>query len=202
MSEVKLVAQSRSEFGKGASRRLRRTGRIPAVLYGHGTDPVHISLPAHETQLAARVANVLLTIAIEDAEDQLALPKAIQRDPIRDTIEHVDLIIVKRGEKVQVEVPLIVVGEPGDSSAVVVADQQSILLEVEATNIPASIEVSVAGLGIGAQLFAKDLGLPEGAVFPGDPDDLMVSVNAPAAEEPTVTEEVDEEEAVEAETEE
>jgi large subunit ribosomal protein L25 len=202
VSEVKLVAQSRSEFGKGASRRLRRTGRIPAVLYGHGTDPVHISLPAHETQLAARVANVLLTIAIEDAEDQLALPKAIQRDPIRDTIEHVDLIIVKRGEKVQVEVPLIVVGEPGDSSAVVVADQQSILLEVEATNIPASIEVSVAGLGIGAQLFAKDLGLPEGAVFPGDPDDLMVSVNAPAAEEPTVTEEVDEEEAVEAETEE
>ncbi|WP_028707975.1 50S ribosomal protein L25/general stress protein Ctc [Propionicicella superfundia] len=184
MSEVKLAAQSRTEFGKGASRRLRRAGRVPAVMYGHGADPVHISLPGHETQLAMRVANALMSIEVDGGDEQLALPKQIQRDPVRDTIEHIDLIIVRRGEKVTVEVPLIVVGEPGDASAVVVADQQTIALEVEATNIPAQIEVSVAGLLIGAQVFAKDLALPEGAVFNGAPDDLMVSVNAPAVEAP------------------
>lgn len=189
MAEVKLVAQSRTEFGKGASRRLRRTGQVPAVMYGHGTDPVHISLPGHEIQLAMRVANALLSIEVDGAEAQLALPKQIQRDPVKDTIEHVDLVIVKRGERVTVEVPLVVVGEPGDASAVVVADQQTIALEVLATNIPAQLEISVEGLLIGAQVFAKDLPLPEGAVFNGAPDDLMVSVNAPAVEAPAESEE-------------
>jgi large subunit ribosomal protein L25 len=196
VAEVKLVAQSRTEFGKGASRRLRRTGLVPAVMYGHGTDPVHISLPGHQIQLAMRVANALLSIEVDGAEAQLALPKQIQRDPVKDTIEHVDLVIVKRGERVTVEVPLVIVGEPGDASAVVVADQQTIALEVLATNIPAQLEISVEGLLIGGQVFAKDLSLPEGAVFNGAPDDLMVSVNAPAAEAPAESEE---EEAVEGE---
>lgn len=188
MSEVKLLAKSRSEFGKGASRRLRRTGMVPAVMYGHGTDPVHISLPAHETQLAARVANVLLSIEIDGAAGQLALPKSIQRDPVKDTIEHIDLIIVRRGEKVTVEVPLVVNGDPGDSSAVVVTDLQTIALEAEATNLPAQIEVSVDGLMIGDQVLASDLQLPEGAVFNGEPDTLVVSVNAPAVEAPAEAE--------------
>ncbi len=185
MSEVKLNAESRSEFGKGASRRLRRAGRVPAVMYGHGTDPVHISLPGHETQLAARVANVLLSISVDGAAGQLALPKAIQRDPVKDSIEHIDLIIVRRGEKVTVEVPLVIIGEPGDASGVVVTDLQSIALEAEATNLPAQIEVSVEGLDIGAQILAQDLDLPEGAVFNGDPETLVVAVNAPAVEAPS-----------------
>lgn len=183
MSEVKLSAKSRTEFGKGAARRVRRDGLIPAVMYGHGSEPIHISLPGHDTRLALRVANALLSISIDDGETQLALPKQVQRHPYRDDIEHVDLIIVKRGEKVIVEVPLQFVGEPGDSSAVVIADQQAIELEVEATSIPAFIEVSVEGMIIGDQVFAKDLQLPEGAVFTGEPDDLMVSVNAPQVEE-------------------
>lgn len=192
MSEVKLVAQSRTEFGKGASRRLRRGGRVPAVMYGHGTDPVHISLPGHETQLAARVANVLLSIEVDGAAGQLALPKAIQRDPVKDTIEHIDLIIVKRGEKVTVEVPLVVIGDPGEASGVVVTDLQSIALEAEATNLPAQVEVSVEGLMIGDQVFAKDLTLPEGSVFNGEPDTLVVSVNAPAVEAPAEEEATEE----------
>ncbi len=177
MSEIKLGAQSRSEFGKGAARRLRRAKQVPAVLYGHGTDPVHISLPAHETQLALRTANVLLTIEIDGGKPQLALPKQVQRDPVRNTVEHIDLVIVRKGEKVTVQVPLVTVGEH-ISDVLVVMDQNSITLEVEATNIPAQIEIDVTDLQPGQAVTAADLVLPEGAVFPGEPGDLMLSAHA------------------------
>ena len=177
MSENKIAAVTRTEFGKGAARRTRRAGLVPAVLYGHGTDPVHMSLPGHEVLLALRVANAVLEISIDDGKSQLALAKQVQRDPIKGTIDHVDLVIVRKGEKVTVEVALAVVGEyPTDR--IVMMDQQTIALEVEATNIPASIEVNVTGLEIGDSITAKDLDLPQGAVFPGEPDDLILSMAA------------------------
>ena len=183
MAEVKIAAVARTEFGKGAARRARRDGLVPAVLYGHGSDPVHVSLPGHETLLALRVANALLSISVDGSTPQLALPKQVQRNPVKGTVEHVDLVIVKRGEKVTVEVPLHVIGADDKADRVIVMDQQTITLEVEATNIPAAIEIDVTALGIGDSIAAKDLNLPEGAVFPGEPDDLMLSVTAAKTQE-------------------
>ncbi|MDR0286027.1 MAG: 50S ribosomal protein L25/general stress protein Ctc, partial [Propionibacteriaceae bacterium] len=170
------------EFGKGAARRLRRDKLIPAVMYGHGGTPAHLALPTHVTTLALRTANALLEIRLPGEKPQLALPKAIQRDPVRDTIEHLDLIIVKRGEKVHVEVPLLVTGEV-KGEAVVIQDQTTIMLEVEATHIPPHIEISVEGQEVGYTVTAADLVLPAGAVFPGEPDDLILSVQAPQAKD-------------------
>ena len=182
MSESKIAAVSRTEFGKGAARRTRRAGLVPAVLYGHGTDPVHLSMPGHEVLLALRVANAVLEVAIDGGTAQLALAKQVQRDPIRGDIEHVDLVIVRLGEKVTVEVALIVVGSvPPDR--MVLMDQQTISLEVEATHIPTSVSIDITGLQIGDSIAAKDLTLPEGAVFPGQPEDLMLSVVATPSQE-------------------
>jgi len=182
VSESKIAAVSRTEFGKGAARRTRRSGLVPAVLYGHGTDPVHLSLPGHELLLALRVANAVLEISIDGSGTQLALAKQVQRDPIRSDIEHVDLVIVRKGEKVTVEVALVVVGSvPADR--MVLMDQQTIALEVEATHIPTSVEIDVTGLEIGDSVAAKDLKLPQGAVFSGDPEDLMLSVSATPSQE-------------------
>ena len=182
MSENKIAAVSRTEFGKGAARRTRRAGLVPAVLYGHGTDPVHISLPGHDIALALRVANALLTISVDGATDLLALPKQVQRDPVKNTIEHIDLVIVRRGEKVSVEVPLVVHGED-KVDGLVIMDLQTIVLEVEATHIPGSIEIFLEGLEVGAVITAGDLNLPDGAVFPGEADDLILSIaTTPAAE--------------------
>jgi len=182
VSESKIAAVSRTEFGKGAARRTRRAGLVPAVLYGHGTDPVHLSLPGHELLLALRVANAVLEISIDGSKTQLALAKQVQRDPIRSDIEHVDLVIVRKGEKVTVEVALVVVGSvPADR--MVLMDQQTIALEVEATHIPTSVEIDVTGLEIGDSIAAKDLKLPTGAVFAGDPEDLMLSVSATPSQE-------------------
>lgn len=182
MSENKIAAVSRTEFGKGAARRTRRAGLVPAVLYGHGTEPVHISLPGHDVALALRVANALLTISVDGAKDVLALPKQVQRNPVKSTIEHIDLVIVRRGEKVSVEIPLVVLGED-QVDGLVIMDQQTITLEVEATHIPASIEISLEGLEVGATITAGDLDLPGGAVFNGAADDLILSIAAtPAAE--------------------
>ncbi|MFT3860583.1 50S ribosomal protein L25/general stress protein Ctc [Micropruina sp.] len=183
MAEVKISAVARTEFGKGAARRARRDGLVPAVLYGHGTDPVHVSLPGHDTLLALRAANALLSISIDGTSPQLALPKQVQRNPVRGTVEHVDLVIVKRGEKVTVEVPLHVIGADDKADRVIVMDQQTITIEAEATNIPAAIEIDVTGLEIGDAVAAKDLKLPEGAVFPGEPDDLMLSITAAKTQE-------------------
>ena len=182
-NEIKIAGESRSEFGKGASRRLRRDGKVPAVMYGHGADPIHLTLPGHETLLALRTANALLSIMIDGGKAQLALPKQVQRDPIKGFLEHIDLVAVRKGEKVTVEVPLIVLGDTKDDR-IVNMDQQTITLEAEATNIPAQIEIDVAGLEIGDAVTAADLNLPEGAVFPGEPTDLILSiVAAQSAEE-------------------
>ncbi len=157
---------------------------VPAVLYGHGTDPVHLSLPAHELQLALRVANAVLEITVDGGKSQLALAKQVQRHPVRPYIEHVDLVIVRKGEKVTVEVPLLIVGDhPADRR--VSMDQQSVSLAVEATHIPAHIEISVAGMEIGDTITAADLVLPQGAAYTGEPDDLILSM-ALAQEQSTV----------------
>ncbi len=178
MSEIKIAAVARTEFGKGAARRTRRSGMVPAVLYGHGTDPVHVSLPGHDITLALRAANALLTLSIDGGTEQLALPKQVQRNPVRGSIEHLDLVIVKRGEKVTVEIQLVVVGDVDRVDRIVTMDQQTIALEVEATNIPTSVEIDVTDLDIGDTITAADLKLPEGAVFNGEPDDLILSIAA------------------------
>lgn len=182
MAENQISAVSRTEFGKGAARRSRRAGLVPAVLYGHGTDPVHVALPQHELGLALRVANAVLEISIDGGKAQLALAKQVQRHPVRNHIEHLDLVIVRKGEKVTVEVPLLVVGEH-PSDRMVIMDQQTITLEVEATHIPADVEVNVAGLEIGDTITAGDLKLPSGAVFPGEPGDLILSMTATPSQE-------------------
>ena len=181
MPEVKLTAELRTEFGKGAARRIRRAHKVPAVLYGHGTAPIHIALPGHETLLALRTANALLSIEV-NGSSQLALPKQVQRDPLKHTIEHVDLVIVRRGEKVTVDVLLHVEGEAGPETLVVV-DHNSIPIEAEATNIPRQIVVSVEGLAPGTQILARDLQLPAGSSIELDPETLIVNVtNAPTVE--------------------
>jgi len=179
--EVKLIAELRTEFGKGAARRIRRADKVPAVLYGHGTDPIHIALPGHETLLALRTANALLSIEV-DGSSQLALPKQVQRDPLRHTIEHVDLVIVRRGEKVTVDVAIHLVGEAGPDTLVVV-DHNTVPVEAEATQIPEQIVVSVAELPPGTQILARDLQLPDGSIIDLDPETLIVNItNAPTAE--------------------
>jgi large subunit ribosomal protein L25 len=186
--EVKLTAEPRTEFGKGAARRIRRADKVPAVLYGHGADPVHITLPGHETLLALRVANALLSIDIEGGQSQLALPKQVQRDPIKGQIEHVDLVVVRRGEKVTVDIPVHVEGDAAPDTLVVV-ENSTISIEAEATHLPEQIVVSVEGLQPGSQITAADLDLPTGSVLAVDPELLIVNVtNAPVGEPEPETE--------------
>ena len=180
MSEVKLSAAKRTEFGKGAARRLRRAHQVPAVIYGHGTDPVHVSLPGHATMLALKQSNQLLTLEVEGTPT-LALPKAIQRDPIRGTIEHVDLLIVRRGEKVTVDVALHVTGlsVPG---TLVTSELNALSIEVDATRIPGQIEVDVTGAEAGTAIHAGQIELPEGAVLINDPESIAVHITAATAD--------------------
>jgi large subunit ribosomal protein L25 len=180
-SEVKIQAETRTEFGKGAARRIRRADKVPAVLYGHGTDPVHITLPGHDLMLALKTANALLSIEI-DGDSQLALPKQVQRDPIKGFIEHADLILVRRGEKVTVEIAIVVVGEAAPDTFVTV-DHNTVAIEAEATAIPQSIEVSIEGAAVGTQIHARDLVLPSGASLAIDPDALVVNVTAATSAE-------------------
>jgi len=184
VSDSFIQAEPRTEFGKGAARRIRRAAKVPAVLYGHGTDPVHITLPGHDTMLALKHggANALLTIDVEGTQ-QLALPKQVQRDPIKGFIEHLDLLIVRRGEKVTVDIPVHVTGEH-DADALVVTETTSVSVEAEATHIPEYVEVSVEGATVGHQVFAKDLQLPTGSRVLLDDDVLVVNVtHAPTAAE-------------------
>ncbi|MGW9628629.1 50S ribosomal protein L25/general stress protein Ctc [Microbacterium sp. NPDC055521] len=178
--ENKVVAETRTNFGKGFARRLRAAGKIPAVIYGHGTDPVHLALPGHQVSLIIRRANALLDLEI-DGTSQLALVKDVQRDPVRQIIEHIDLLVVKKGEKVVVEVPIIVTGE-SFSGTIVTVDLATIKLEVEATDIPQHLEVSVEGLEEGSHITAGDVTLPKGATLLDEPDVLLVAVSLPAAE--------------------
>ena len=174
MTDNKLVATARTKFGKGAARSIRREHKIPAVMYGHGTEPVHITLPGHETMMALKVANVLLTIEI-DGKDQLALAKDIQRHPVRPVIEHVDLVVVRKGEKVTVDVPVHVVGE-AFVETVVSLENNTVELAVEATHIPERLDVSVEGLKAGTRIHASDLVLPEGAELVTEADILIVNI--------------------------
>jgi len=180
VSDYKLTAESRTEFGKGAARRLRRADKIPAVLYGHGADPVHIALPGHATMLALKHSNALLSLELPTGT-QLALPKDVQRDPVRNIIEHVDLVMVRRGEKVTVEVPLHVTGSPAPG-ALATSELNTLTLEVEATTIPGSVEVSVEGAQPGTQIHTGQIALPAGATLAGDPDAIAVIVASGSVE--------------------
>ena len=182
MSEVRIAAEPRTEFGKGAARRTRRAGRVPAVLYGHGADPIHLSLPGHELMLALKTPNVLLTLDIEGG-NRLALPKDVQRDPIKGFLEHVDLLLVRSGEQVEVEIPILVSGDltPG---GLLTHELNSLRVTAEATHIPGSVEVSIQGLAVGASIHARDIVLPPGAALAVDPDAVVVHiVPAPTAEQ-------------------
>ena len=183
MSEVRLSAESRSEFGKGFARRIRAAGKIPAVLYGHGTDPRHLTLPAREFAHAIKGgANTILTLALPGG-DELALAKSVVRHPLRDYFEHVDLVIVRRGERVTVDIPVIVTGE-APAGSLVLTDANTLSIEVEALHIPQSIEVSIDGLEIGAQVLAGQVELPAGATLVSDPDTLVIAVSlAPTTED-------------------
>ena len=172
--EIRLKASTRTEFGKGAARRLRRAHQVPAVLYGHGAEPVHVALPGHETMLALKNANALLTIELEDG-DQLALAKDVQRDPLKPIIEHVDLVIVKKGEKVTVDVPVTTEGEAGPETVVTV-DAQTLQVEAEATNLPEQLVVDIEGLEAGTQILASQVELPAGATLVTEPETLVVNV--------------------------
>ncbi len=183
MSETRLTAEVRTEFGKGASRRTRAEGKIPAVLYGHGSEPRHFALNAREFSRAIKGgANTVMTLGI-DGGDELALPKSVVRHPLRDYVEHVDLILIRKGEKVIVDISVNITGEAGPGT-LVLTDQTTLSIEVEALNIPDSIEVSIEGLEAGSQILAGQIELPSGAVLAGDAEALVVAVQtAPSAEE-------------------
>lgn len=180
MSEdTKVQAELRESFGKGFARRLRAAGKIPAVIYGHGTEPVHVALPGHQVSLIIRRANALLELDIE-GKGQLALVKDVQRDPVHQIIEHIDLLVVKKGEKVAIDVPIIVTGESA-SGTIVNLDATTLSIEAEATHIPQNIEVSVEGLEEGAHITAAEVVLPKGSSLLSDPEVLVVAISVPAA---------------------
>ena len=187
MSEVRIAAEPRTEFGKGASRRARRAGKVPAVLYGHGTEPRHLNLPGHELMLALKTPNVLIRLDGVD-KDNLVLPKSVQRDAIKGFLEHVDLLVVTKGEKVEVEIPVTLTGEvkaPGVLNQELVA----VSVEAEATRIPQGVEFDIDGLEIGTTPTASDLKLPQGTTLVTDPETILLTVSAPRVEEEPETSE-------------
>ncbi|MEB3366132.1 50S ribosomal protein L25/general stress protein Ctc [Saccharopolyspora mangrovi] len=182
MSEVRIAVEQRNEFGKGAARRTRRAGKIPAVLYGHGADPKHLSLPSVEFARAVRENghNAVLTLEVAGSGDELALTKTITAHPIKGYIEHVDLLLVKRGEKVTVNVPVVVTGDAA-SGALVSQELTEVEVEAEALHIPEQIELSIEGAEIGTQLHASDLKLPKGTTLVSDPETMVVNISEASA---------------------
>ena len=176
-----LVTEIRDTFGKGVARKIRAQGKIPAVIYGHGTEPQHVTLPGHETALILRKSNQVLELDIQ-GKTQLALVKDVQKDPVRQIIEHIDLIVVRKGEKVTVDIPVHLEGESAAGTSVN-QDSNTVSLEVEATHIPENIVVSIEGLEQGAQILAKDLALPTGASLITDPDTLIVGITGEAEQD-------------------
>ncbi|MCA0216139.1 MAG: 50S ribosomal protein L25/general stress protein Ctc [Actinobacteria bacterium] len=174
-----LVTEIRDSFGKGAARKIRANGKIPAVIYGHGTEPQHVTLPGHEVALILRKSNQVLELDIQ-GKTQLALVKDVQKDPVRQIIEHIDLIVVRKGEKVTVDVPVHLEGE-SFSGTIAMLDAQTISLEVEATHIPERVVVDIEGLTEGTHITAKDLVLPTGATLLSDPELLIVGITHPQA---------------------
>ncbi|MFJ2607701.1 50S ribosomal protein L25/general stress protein Ctc [Streptomyces sp. NPDC087425] len=183
MSEVKLAAETRTEFGKGAARRIRRDNKVPVVLYGHGTEPQHLTLPGHELLLALRTPNVLIALDVEGKGKELAIPKSVVRDPIKGYLEHVDLLLVKRGETVTVEIPVHTEGELAAGGNLLEHVLNALPVEAEATHIPESVTVSIEGLEAGAAILAKDITLPAGSKLAVEDDTVVLQVLAAQAEE-------------------
>ncbi|MFJ5226941.1 50S ribosomal protein L25/general stress protein Ctc [Streptomyces sp. NPDC088400] len=183
MAEVKISAEVRTEFGKGAARRTRRASKVPAVVYGHGADTVHVTLPSHALMMALKTANVLISLDI-DGRNELVIPKAVQRDPLKGFIEHVDLLAVKRGEKVTVEVAVHAEGDLAPGANLLEHVLNTLSVETEATHIPESVTVSVAGLDAGDSILAKNVPLPTGTTLVTDEDAVVLQVLAAQAEEP------------------
>ncbi|MFJ8534346.1 50S ribosomal protein L25/general stress protein Ctc [Streptomyces sp. NPDC093591] len=183
MSEVKISAETRTEFGKGAARRIRRESKVPGVLYGHGADPLHLTLPGHDLLLALRTPNVLISLDIDGKTNELAIPKAVQRDAIKGFLEHVDLLLVKRGEKVTVEIPVHTEGELAAGGNLLEHVLNALPVETEATHIPESVTVSIEGLEAGASVLAKDITLPKGTTLAVEEDAVVLQVLASQAEE-------------------
>ncbi len=183
MAAEKIKAELRTEFGKGAARRIRRDHKVPAVVYGHGNDPIHVTLPGHDTMMALKHggANALLELDI-DGDAQLALTKQVQVDPIRRALEHIDFVAVRRGEKVTVDIPVQLVGD-AVRDTLVVTEQATIQVEAEATHIPEFIEVDIAGAEVGTQIHASDLNLPSGTTLLLDPETLVVNITSAPTEE-------------------
>lgn len=183
MSEVRISAEPRTDFGKGGARRTRRAGKVPAVVYGHGEKPSHISLPALELAAAIRKggANQLISVEVSDGTRVLVIPKDIQRDPIRDDIVHADLIIVRSGETITTDIPISFVGE-AEKGGLVVHELNTLSVEAEATHIPESIEVSIEGLAIGSQRYVREVEVPEGIVILTDGDQVLAAVSEPRGE--------------------
>jgi len=176
-----LVTEIRESFGKGAARKIRAVGKIPAVIYGHGTEPQHVTLPGHELALILRKSNQVLELDIQ-GKTQLALVKDVQKDPVRQIIEHVDLIVVRKGEKVEVEVSVHLIGEPAPGLTTE-QDNKTLVLEVEATHIPESVSIDIEGAEAGTRVYAKDVVLPSGASLITDPETLIVAVSIPAEQD-------------------
>ncbi|WP_369389719.1 50S ribosomal protein L25/general stress protein Ctc [Streptomyces sp. CG1] len=198
MSEVKLAAETRTEFGKGAARRIRRDSKVPVVLYGHNTEPVHLTLDGHALLLALRTPNVLISLDIDGKTNELAIPKAVQRDAIKGFLEHVDLLLVKRGEKVTVEIPVHAEGELAPGGNLLEHVLNTLPVEAEATHIPEAVTVSVEGLEAGASVLAKDIALPSGVTLAVEEDAVVLQVLQAQAEEAVEGEEAAEGEAAEA----
>jgi len=198
MSEVKLTAETRTEFGKGAARRIRRDSKVPGVLYGHGSDPLHLTLPGHDLLLALRTPNVLIALDIDGKTNELAIPKSVQRDPIKGFLEHVDLQLVQRGETVTVEIPVHTEGELAAGGNLLEHVLNALPVEAEATHIPESVTVSVEGLEAGASVLAKDITLPSGTKLAVEEDAVVLQVLAAQAEEAAEGEEAAGEEVAEA----
>lgn len=184
MAAEKIKAETRTEFGKGAARRIRRADKVPAVIYGHGDEPRHVSLPGHDTWLALKNggSNALLDLDI-DGESQIALTKQVQIDPISRTLTHVDFVAIRRGERVSVDIDVHLVGEPARET-LVVTENATITVEADAMSIPEYVEVSIEGAEVGTQFTAGELSLPDGCVLETDAEMLIVNVTAaPTAEE-------------------
>jgi large subunit ribosomal protein L25 len=197
MSEVKISAATRTEFGKGAARRIRREDKVPGVLYGHGSDPVHLTLPGHDLQMALRTANVLIALDI-DGKTELAIPKSVQRDPLKGFLEHVDLLLVKRGEQVNVDIYVHTEGELAPGAFLLEHVLNALPVEAEATHIPESVTVSIEGLAAGDSILAKDIPLPKGTTLAVEEDTVVLQVLAAQAEEAPEGEEAAGDEAAEA----
>ncbi|GAA1224305.1 50S ribosomal protein L25/general stress protein Ctc [Rhodoglobus aureus] len=172
-----VVTDSRDSFGKGAARKLRAAGKIPAVIYGHGTDPIHVALPGHEIGLILRKSNQILDLDI-NGKSQLALVKDVQKDPVRQIIEHIDLVVIRKGEKVIVDVPIHLVGESAPGT-IANLDAPTVSVEAEATHIPEYFTVDIEGREEGEHIYAKDVTLITGSVLLSDPELLVVGLSTP-----------------------